>query len=58
MAQKPQQTLDNLMMACADLSGPGKGSSFKGPPVKDIKVNSKAKDSAFKQSNKAREANQ
>ena len=38
MAQKPQQTLDNLMMAYADLSGPGKGSSFKGPPVKDIKV--------------------
>ena len=59
MAQKPQQTLDNLMMACADLSGPGKGSSFKGPPVKDIKVHSKAAagatESAFRQSTKARD---
>ena len=54
MAQKPQQTLDNLMMAYADLSGPGKGSSFKGPPVKDIKVH-KASTSAFRQSEKARD---
>ena len=56
MAQKgkPQQALDNLMMACADLSGPGKGSSFKGPPVKDIKVQ-KAAAPSFRQSEKARD---
>ena len=55
MAQKnSQNSLDNLMMAYADLSGGAKGSSFKGPALKDVKVQ-KPQGPSFKPSQKARD---
>ena len=55
MAQKnSQNSLDNLMMAYADLSGGAKGSSFKGPALKDVKVQ-KSQGPSFKPSQKARD---
>ena len=36
--KKSQNSLDNLMMAYTDLSSNSKGSSFKGPAMKDVKV--------------------
>ena len=41
MAQK--NSLDNLMMTFADLSASNKGSSFKGPALKDVKIQTKSK---------------
>jgi hypothetical protein len=59
MAQKASAAphaanLDSMMMAYSDLSCSSKGSSFKGPPVKDIKVQ-KASAPSFKPSEKARD---
>ena len=55
MAQKQQNSLDNLMMTFADLNATGK-SSFKGPALKDVKkVNHTQKSSAFQPSQKARD---
>jgi hypothetical protein len=44
MAQqkKGPKSLDNLMMSYADLTSSSKGSSFKGPPMKEVKVNKPA----------------
>ena len=55
MAQKPgKNSIDNLMMSFADLSGSNKASSFKGPALKDVKVQRSAKTS-FQPSQKARD---
>ena len=55
MAQKnSQNSLDNLMMAYADLSGGAKGSSFKGPALKDVKVQ-KSTAASYLPSQKARD---
>ena len=54
MAQKPpQNSLDNLMKTYADLNSSGK-SSFKGPALKDVKVQ-KSSATAFQPSQKARD---
>ena len=54
MAQKPpQNSLDNLMKTYADLNSTGK-SSFKGPALKDVKVQ-KSSVTAFQPSQKARD---
>ena len=45
--------LDDLMMACSDLSGNSKRTGFKGPPVKDIKR--EAPKQVFQPSTKARD---
>ena len=45
--------LDDLMLACSDLSGPGKRQGFKGPPVKDIRR--EAPKQVFQPSQKARD---
>ena len=45
--------LDDLMMACSDLSGSSKRSGFKGPPVKDIRREAPKK--GFQPSTKARD---
>ncbi len=51
---QPKSSLDNLMLACADLSGPNRGgSSFKGPALKDVKVK-RSEATGFKPSEKAR----
>ena len=52
--KKSQNSLDNLMMAYTDLSSNSKGSSFKGPAMKDVKVQ-KAEGPSFKPSQKARD---
>ena len=49
-----KSSLDNLMMAYTDLSTPGKGSSFKGPALKDVQVSKAAKPS-FQTSSKSRD---
>ena len=36
-ANKKSSALDDLMMACSDLSGGARRQGFKGPPVKDIR---------------------
>ena len=55
MAQrKSQNSIDNLMMAYADLSTGGKGSSFKGPALKDVKIQ-KSEAPSFKPSQKSRD---
>ena len=54
MAQQKGNNLDSLMMAYADLSGGNRGSSFKGPPLKEVK-NDKPAAPAFKPSSKARD---
>lgn len=53
MAQQGKN-LDSLMMAYADLSGGNRGSSFKGPPLKEVKIE-KAPPPVFKPSSKARD---
>ena len=45
--------LDDLMMACSDLSGNSRRSGFKGPPVKDIRR--EAPKQMFQPSTKARD---
>ena len=52
MAQK--NSLDNLMMTFADLSASNKGSSFKGPALKDVKIQ-KSTAASFQPSQKARD---
>ena len=52
MAQK--NSIDNLMMTFADLSASNKGSSFKGPALKDVKVQ-KSNVASFQPSQKARD---
>ena len=52
MAQK--NSLDNLMMTFADLSAANKGSSFKGPALKDVKIQ-KSTAASFQPSQKARD---
>ncbi len=54
MAQQQGNSLETMMMAYADLSGSGRGSSFKGPPLKEVKVN-KQPAPAFTASSKARD---
>ena len=54
MAQQQGNSLETMMMAYADLSGSGRGSSFKGPPLKEVKVN-KQPAPAFTTSSKARD---
>jgi hypothetical protein len=54
MAQQKGNNLESLMMAYADLSGGNRGSSFKGPPLKEVKIE-KAATPAFKPSSKARD---
>ena len=54
MAQQKGNNLESLMMAYADLSGGARGSSFKGPPLKEVKVAKQAAP-AFTPSSKARD---
>jgi hypothetical protein len=54
MAQPKGNNLESLLMAYTDLSGSGRGSSFKGPPLKEVKIE-KAAAPAFKPSAKARD---
>ncbi len=54
MASKSKSSLDSLMMSYTDLSAPSRASTFKGPALKDVKVNKQVAPS-FKPSDKSRD---